>query len=228
MTAIDDSSDGQERHITASLLRRLLSSVEDNARSRRLEFGSAVLLGLTTTASAWCAYQSNLWSGVEMFRLVAISQAARRSTQQTIAANQFRTIDLGYLNAFIEARLRGDPKKSLTSCTRDFAPSRARCWMHGCRRIRSVTRMRRSGPLTWPNMLSPSGRQPGPTCPGAKTSAYASKHDDRVYWDRHRWLVLPTLPRCRFSSAVPTGAFIGSGRSTLTQGMLLFSASKVG
>ena len=45
-----------------------------------------------------------------MFRLAAVSQAARQSTQQTIAANQLRTIDLGFLDAFIEASLRGDRK----------------------------------------------------------------------------------------------------------------------
>lgn len=47
-----------------------------------------------------------------MFRLAAVSQAARQSTQLTLEATQLRTIDLGFLNAFIEASVRGDKKQA--------------------------------------------------------------------------------------------------------------------
>jgi len=67
MSARDDPSEGKEPQVTASLLQRLLSTVENNARSRRLEIASAMLLGLAATASAWCGYQSNLWTGVQTF-----------------------------------------------------------------------------------------------------------------------------------------------------------------
>ncbi|MGH7248853.1 MAG: hypothetical protein ACREH9_12180, partial [Pseudomonadota bacterium] len=74
MSARDNPSEGKEPRLTASLLQRLLRTVEDNARSRRLEIASAVLLGLAATASAWCGYQSNLWTGVQTFSLVAADE----------------------------------------------------------------------------------------------------------------------------------------------------------
>ena len=105
-----ENPEGQEPRVTASLLRRLLSIAEDNARSRRLEIASAVLLGLAAMASAWCGYQSNLWSGTQTFSLVAANEAARKSTQLTLQATQLQTIDLGFFTTFVEARFRGDKK----------------------------------------------------------------------------------------------------------------------
>ena len=120
MSARDNPSEEKEPRVTASLLRRLQSTVEDNARSRRLEIASAVLLGLAATASAWCGYQSNLWSGVQTFSLAAASEAARKSTQLTLQATQLQTIDLGFFTTFVEASFRGDKKLA------DFAYARFR------------------------------------------------------------------------------------------------------
>ena len=120
MSAKDNPSGEKEPRVTASLLQRLLSAVENNARSRRLEIASAVLLGLAATASAWCGYQSNLWSGVQTFSLAAASEAARKSTQLTLQATQLQTIDLGFFTTFVEASFRGDKKLA------DFALARFR------------------------------------------------------------------------------------------------------
>ena len=120
MSARDNPSERPEPQVTVSLLRRLLSAVEDNTRSRRLEIASAVLLGLAATASAWCGYQSNLWTGAQTFSLVAASEAARKSTQLTLQATQLQTIDLGFFTTFIEASFRGDKKLA------DFAYARFR------------------------------------------------------------------------------------------------------
>ena len=110
MRASDSPSEGKEPRLTASLLQRLLSAVEDNTRSRRLEIASAVLLGLAATASAWCGYQSNLWTGAQTFSLVAADEAARKSTQLTLQATQLQTIDLVFFTTFVEATFRGDKK----------------------------------------------------------------------------------------------------------------------
>ena len=120
MNAGDHPSEGTEPQVTASLLRRLLNTVEDNTRSRRLEIASAVLLGLAATASAWCGYQSNLWTGAQTFSLVAADEAARKSTQLTLQATQLQTIDLGFFTTFVEASFRGDKKLA------DFALMRFR------------------------------------------------------------------------------------------------------
>ena len=85
-----------------------------------MEIASAVLLGLATTASAWCGYQSTLWSGAQTFSLVAANEAARKSTQLTLQATQLQTIDLGFFTTFVEASFRGDKKLA------DFTPARFR------------------------------------------------------------------------------------------------------
>jgi hypothetical protein len=120
MSASEHPSEGTERQVTASLLQRLLSTVENNTRSRRLEIASAVLLGLAATASAWCGYQSNLWTGAQTFSLVAADEAARKSTQLTLQATQLQTIDLGFFTTFVEASFRGEKKLA------DFAYERFR------------------------------------------------------------------------------------------------------
>ena len=120
MRARDDPSEGTEPQVTASLMQRLLSAVENNTRSRRLEIASAMLLGLAATASAWCGYQSNLWTGAQTFALVAADEAARKSTQLTLQATQLQTIDLGFFTTFVEASFRGDKKLA------DFAYARFR------------------------------------------------------------------------------------------------------
>jgi hypothetical protein len=120
MSAKDNPSEGKQLQVTASILQRLLSAVEDNTGSRRLEIASAVLLGLAATASAWCGYQSNLWTGVQTFSLVAADEAARKSTQLTLQATQLQTIDLVFFTTFVEATFRGDKKLA------DFAFARFR------------------------------------------------------------------------------------------------------
>jgi hypothetical protein len=120
MSAKANPSEEKEPRLTASLVQRLLSAVEDNTRSRRLEIASAVLLGLAATASAWCGYQSNLWTGVQTFSLVAADEAARKSMQFTLQATQLQTIDLGFFTTFVEASFRGDKKLA------DFALARFR------------------------------------------------------------------------------------------------------
>jgi hypothetical protein len=119
MNAKDIPSEEKETRVTASLLQRLLSAVENNTRTRRLEIASAVLMGLAATTSAWCGYQSNLWTGVQMFSLAA-DEAARKSMQLTLQATQLQTIDLGFFTTFVEASFRRDKKLA------DFALMRFR------------------------------------------------------------------------------------------------------
>ena len=82
--------------MTAALIQRPLNTVQNNVCSRRLEIASTVLLGLATTASAWCGYQSTLWSGAQTFSLVAANEAARKSTQFTLQAANFKPSTWGF------------------------------------------------------------------------------------------------------------------------------------
>src|SRR5213080_4710879 len=75
---------------------------------RWLDIGSAIVLALATMASAWCAYQSALWSGVQTFRLAAVSTAGRDAAAQSMKALELRGLDASMFINYVEARGRGD------------------------------------------------------------------------------------------------------------------------
>ena len=54
----------------------------------------AVILGLAALGSAWSAYQSALWSGIQTFRLAESTAAGRRAGEKFVHANQLRGADL--------------------------------------------------------------------------------------------------------------------------------------
>ena len=91
---------------TADVLRRIVVAVESAGRSRWMEVASAVVLSLATTASAWCAYQATLWSGVQTFQLDAANDANRRASLATFAAMQVR----GLLAGVDLGRFEGEPQ----------------------------------------------------------------------------------------------------------------------
>ena len=76
-----------------------------------MEIACAVVLSLATMASAWCAYQSNLWGGVQTFRLHAASAASRKASELNITALELRSFDISIGLAFMETVFRGDKKQ---------------------------------------------------------------------------------------------------------------------
>ena len=82
---------------TAAMLQRILDAVEKDDRNRWVEIACAVVLSLAMLASAWCAFQSTLWSGVQTFRLAAANKAGRESSKFTLAALQMRAFDAAML-----------------------------------------------------------------------------------------------------------------------------------
>jgi len=95
-----DTADTDESHI----LRRILDAVEKDQRKRWVEIACAILLALATTASAWCAYQSNLWGGVQTFRLAASARNAREASRNEVIAAEERMFDGLMFIHFIEHR----------------------------------------------------------------------------------------------------------------------------
>lgn len=93
---------------SVAVLERILRAVEKDGRKRWVEIASAIVLSIATTASAWCAYESTRWSGVQTFRLAAASKASRESSAATLMAMQARTFDGTMLISYLEARTRGD------------------------------------------------------------------------------------------------------------------------
>jgi hypothetical protein len=93
---------------TADTLRRILQAVEGKERKRWVEISCAIVLSLATMASAWCAYQSTLWGGVQTFRLAAAGKAGRQSSVSSVEALQLRAFDASMFMEFIKARARDE------------------------------------------------------------------------------------------------------------------------
>ena len=68
-----------------------------------LEVLSAVLLSLATVASAWCAYQSTRWNGVQALSFSAANGARTESVRMSNAALQLTSIDIGMFVQFAAA-----------------------------------------------------------------------------------------------------------------------------
>jgi hypothetical protein len=96
---------------TAALLHRILGAVDKDERTRWVELTCAVVLSLATTSSAWCAYQANLWSGVQTFRLAAAQKAGRESTAATIEALQLQVFDASMFISFMNAKNEGNDRQ---------------------------------------------------------------------------------------------------------------------
>src|SRR5438132_13346409 len=106
----------------ADVSRRIPDTLEKHETSRWLDIGSAIVLALATIASAWCGYQSALWSGVQTFRLAAVSTAGREAAAQSMKALELRGLDASMFINYVEARGRGDT--SLRGCSLSAIPSR--------------------------------------------------------------------------------------------------------
>lgn len=101
------SSDMTPREM-ADILRQIRDAVQANQRKRWVEITCAVVLALATMGSAWCAYQSTLWGGVQTFRLAAVNKAGREGSEAASAALQYRAFDAAMFMEYIKAKHTGD------------------------------------------------------------------------------------------------------------------------
>jgi hypothetical protein len=95
-------------HEIAALLRRLVELVDKPQRHRWMETICAMVLALATTGSAWCAYQANLWGGVETNRLAQSARMGRESVRHSLIAVQGRAFDAQMLIAYIQMQAQGE------------------------------------------------------------------------------------------------------------------------
>ena len=72
------------------------------------EIISAFLLSFATLASAWCAYQSSRWNGLQMLYFFDANNARSESIRKSNEALQFVTIDIGMFTEFITAYNEGN------------------------------------------------------------------------------------------------------------------------
>lgn len=93
---------------TDALLHRILTAVEKDRRNHWVEITCAVVLSLATMSSAWCAYQSTRWSGVQTFRLAAVNKASRASSAANLAALQLQAFDASMGISWMQAKHEGN------------------------------------------------------------------------------------------------------------------------
>jgi len=74
----------------------------------RIEILTAVLLALIVVATAWSAYQSTLWGGIQTFLLVDSSRAIMNAGALTIQQGQYSTIDVMTFMEYINALHNND------------------------------------------------------------------------------------------------------------------------
>lgn len=74
---------------------------------------SSVLLAATTVASAWCAFQSSVWHGVERGHLAVCSAAQFAASRRAAALNRDVDVDVGTFTSYVAADLRGDKDLAL-------------------------------------------------------------------------------------------------------------------
>ncbi len=67
------------------------------------ELLAAVILGLATLGSAWSAYQSSLWGGIQDFRIAEAHAYGRQGAEKAVFANQLRGIDVILFERYVSA-----------------------------------------------------------------------------------------------------------------------------
>jgi len=89
--------------------------------SHHVEVASAVLLALATVGSAWCAYQSSRWSGVQAIAFAEANAARTESARLWNEALQLATIDVGSWLQYISA-LGNDNERLAEFTAQRFRP----------------------------------------------------------------------------------------------------------
>jgi len=82
---------------------RIIMSDKTGSNHHRMEILAAMLLALIVVSTAWSAYQSTLWSGIQTFRLADSNRASRQAAALTLQQAQYSTIDVMTFIAYIDA-----------------------------------------------------------------------------------------------------------------------------
>ncbi|MCI0439732.1 MAG: hypothetical protein L0177_11475 [Chloroflexi bacterium] len=74
----------------------------------RTEILSAVVMALATVATAWCAFQASIWTGIQTFNLGEANAARQRAATASNNALQLTSIDVGMFTQYAEAVSQGN------------------------------------------------------------------------------------------------------------------------
>jgi hypothetical protein len=92
---------------TEQLLGRILAALEKRHSQGWVELACAIVLALSTMSSAWCAYQSKLWSGVQGSPGGAAGDAVRKAAEDRVLAGEIRAVEAAVFVRFVEAKIEG-------------------------------------------------------------------------------------------------------------------------
>lgn len=85
---------------------------EKKVFSNRLELLSVMLMALIIVFTAWSAYQSALWSGIQTFKLVDVNAANRQAAELNLRQGQFTMVDVMMFTQYVNAINANDEKLS--------------------------------------------------------------------------------------------------------------------
>ena len=110
MAETDDTprEDDPSRRERQGFFARLVPRTQMDVLDRRLELVSAVLMALATVASAWCAYQSARWGGVQAITVTQGNNLRIEAVREWDYANRLDTIYVAAWIHYMGAVTRGD------------------------------------------------------------------------------------------------------------------------
>lgn len=85
---------------------------EKKVFANRLELLSVMLLALIIVFTAWSAYQSTLWGGIQTFKLVDVNAANRQASELNLRQGQYTMMDVMMFTQYVNAVNDNDKKLS--------------------------------------------------------------------------------------------------------------------
>ena len=85
---------------------------EKKVFTNRLELLSVMLLALIIVFTAWSAYQSTLWGGIQTFKLVDVNAANRQAAELNLRQGQYTMMDVMIFTQYVNAVNDNDEKLS--------------------------------------------------------------------------------------------------------------------
>jgi hypothetical protein len=98
---------GGTNQSTEQVLERILAALEKQHRKGWVEVACAIILSLATMSSAWCAYQSKLWGGVQGARGGAAGDAVQKASENRLLAGEIRGVEAAIFVRYIDAKIEG-------------------------------------------------------------------------------------------------------------------------
>jgi hypothetical protein len=85
---------------------------EKKVFTNKLELLSVMLLALIIVFTAWSAYQSTLWGGIQTFKLVDVNAANRQAAELNLQQGQYTMMDVMIFTQYVNAVNDNDEKLS--------------------------------------------------------------------------------------------------------------------